>query len=153
MVRHHPYKCDSKAYENYFNAQAGRGLPVFIGGQRGRGLGSILGGIGRSLVPLLKSGGRALLKQGARSGLRVVNDVLSGRDLKSSLRHRGKQAGKRLLDRAINSGVLVGGVTKPTPPGEPFRKRIKPTTSSRLSQITKRRKKKKKSASPRDIFG
>ena len=64
----------------------------FIGGRhiRGRGLGSLLGGTGRSLIPLLKSGGKALLK-GARTGMQVAQDVLSGQNVKSALTQAGRK--------------------------------------------------------------
>lgn len=143
MVRHHPYKSNSKAYEDYYCSQAGHGLPVFIGGQRGRGLGSLLGGVGRSLLPLLKSGGKVLLKEGARTGMRMANDVLSGQNVKSVLRQRGKEASKRLLDRALHK--LDGE--------PPAKKRIKSRTSPRATQIRRRRRKKKTKRTVRDIFG
>ena len=65
MVRHAPFKGNGKLYEQYYCHQAGHGLPVFVEGRnyRRRGLGSLLVGIGRAIVPLLKSGGKALLKR------------------------------------------------------------------------------------------
>ena len=76
-----------------------------VGGRnyRGRGLGNLLGGLGRTLIPLLKSGEKALLKEGARTGMQLAQDVLSGQHLKSALQHRGKQAGKRLTITATSS--------------------------------------------------
>ena len=111
MVCHTPYVGNSKVYEDYYCSQVGHGLPVFMGGRtmRGRGLGSLLGGIGRTLIPLLKSGGKALLKEGARTGMQVAQDVLSGQNLKSAMKQRAKQAGKRLFHQA------VGRVTCPIP--------------------------------------
>ena len=122
MVRLTPYVGDPKLYENYYCSQAGRGLPVFIGGRslRGRGLGNILGGIGRSLIPLLKSGGKALLKEGAQTGMQVARDVLSGQSVKSAVKRRAKDAGKRLFHQAV--GSVLGG--EDGPPG----KRIKSST-------------------------
>ena len=71
MVGHCHYKHDGRLYEDYYQTQVGHGLPVFIGGKstRGRGLGNLLGGLFRSVVPLLKSGGKALLKEGAKTGM------------------------------------------------------------------------------------
>ena len=147
MVRHTPYVGNSKAYEDYYCSQAGHGLPVFIGGRniRGRGLGSLLGGIGRSLIPLLKSGGKALLKEGARTGMQVAHDVLSGQSVKSAMKQRAKQAGKRLFDQAV--GQVVG---RSAPPGQSARKRIKSSASRRTTQktFTSRRRRQ-----PADIFG
>lgn len=147
MVRHTPYVGNGKAYENYYCSQVGHGLPVFIGGRniRGRGLGSLLGGIGRSLIPLLKSGGKALLKEGARTGMQVAHDVLSGQNVKSAMKQRAKQAGKRLFDQAV--GQVTG---RPAPPGQPARKRIKSSASRRTTQ---KRSTSKKRRQPADIFG
>ena len=71
MVGRCHYKHDGRLYEDYYRTQVGHGLPVFIGGKstRGRGLGNLLGGLFRSVVLLLKSGGKALLKEGAKTGM------------------------------------------------------------------------------------
>ena len=147
MVRHTPYAASSKIYEDYYCSQAGHGLPVFIGGRniRGRGLGSLLGGIGRSLIPLLKSGGKALLKEGARTGMQVAQDVLSGQTVKSALTQGAKQAGKRLFHQVV--GQVTG---RAAPSGQPPRKRIKSTASRRATQ---KRSTSKRRRQPADIFG
>ena len=138
MVYHAPFVGNPKVYEDYYCSQVGHGLPVFIGGRnmRGRGLGSLLGSIGRSLIPMLKSSGKALLKEGARTGLRVAQDVLSGQNFKSSVSQRARQGGKRLFEQA------VGHVTrKAAPPGQPAKKRRIKSASSR-----------KRRHQPSDIF-
>ena len=109
---------------------------MYVGGLRGRGLGSILGGLLRTAVPLLKRGGKALLKEGIRSGLGVAQDVLSGQNVKTSLKRQAKGAGQRLLGKAI------GHFEVPAPPGEPARKRIKKSVPRR-----------KRSQTSKDIFG
>lgn len=134
----YPYVTNCKAYEDHYSSQVGHGLPVFLGGrtQRGRGLGSLLGGIGRSLMPLV---GKTLLREGAKTGLAVIGDVLAGQNVKSALSQRAKQTGKRLLQQA------VGRVTA-APPGQPARKRIKSSATARQRQKRRRRNK-------TDIFG
>ena len=71
MVGRCHYKHDRRLYEDYYRTQVGYGLPVFTGGKstRGRRTGNLLGGLFRSVVPLLKSGGKALLKEGAKTGM------------------------------------------------------------------------------------
>lgn len=130
-----PLKDDPKLYEDYFCNQLGNGIPVFVGSYRGRGLGSILGGIGRAIFPLLKSGGKKLLREGVKTGASVVGDLLDGKNFKSSVRARGQQAGKRLISQLV------------APPGAPARKRIKRAPS-------KKRRHKNKFTSKRkaDIF-
>ena len=71
MVGRCHYKHDGRLYEDYYRTQVGHGLPVFIGGkidERAQTWKST----GRSFslcVPLLKSGGKALLKEGAKTGM------------------------------------------------------------------------------------
>ena len=144
MSRRCPFNTNSKLYEDYYGLQVGHGLPVFIGGRnyRGHGLGSILAGIGRAVVPLLKSGGKALLKEGARTGMRVAHDVLSGQSLGSSFKQRAGQAGKRLLNQVVD-GVKrrAGGAGGGPPP----KRRIKAPRTRKTKQKRKR--------NSRDIFG
>ena len=107
MVRQRAYQSCPKLYEDYYSSQVGHGLPVFVGGRnsiRGHGLGSLLAGIGRAVVPLLKRGGKVLLKEGARTGLQVAQDVMSGQRVGSALKQRSRQAGKRLLNQATGGG-------------------------------------------------
>lgn len=111
------YSPSQKLYNDYYTQQSGFGLPVYIGGMRGRGLGSVLSGLFRAAVPLMKKTGKALLKEGVSSGLNIVQDVLSGRNLKQSVKKRVKSSGKRLIKKAIGEYTA--------PPGEPVVKRIK----------------------------
>ena len=86
---------------------------------RGRGIGSVLSGLFRTAVPLLKSGGKAILKEGAKTGLQVAQDLLAGKNFGTAIKRRGKGAGQRLVKKAI------GQFKPPAPPGEPAVKRIK----------------------------
>lgn len=103
MVKKKVFCPSSGCYENFFLKQAGNGLPVFIGGraQRGRGLGGFLGSIGRAIIPMVKSAGKVLLKEGGKAGLQVLGDVVRGKNLKSSIKNQAKASGARLLKRAI----------------------------------------------------
>ena len=141
MGRHCNYQSCQKLYDDYYNQQVGHGLPVFTGGRsyRGHGLGSLLAGIGRAVVPLLKRGGQALLKEGARTGLQIVSDVASGQRVGSSLKRRSAEAGKRLLHNAASGS-----------------KRIKTTRKSGRKQTGGGQRKRKKSTKRNttfDIFG
>lgn len=146
MVRRVPYHCDRKTYEDYFQAQAGHGIPVFAGGRfRGSGIGSFLSGIGRVIFPMLKAGGKSILKEGAKTGLQIARDVAHGESMKTAVATRAKEAGKRLLDRAL-SRVMTGSGAAAAPPGQPERKRIRRSTIRPRGQTRKKRKKNK------DIF-
>ena len=148
MRRQCTYQSCPRLYEDYYSNQVGHGLPVFVGGRsiRGHGLGSLLAGIGRAVVPLLKRGGKALLKEGARTGLQVAQDVVSGRRFDTALKQRSRQAGKRLLNQATGGGGGGGGAK---------RRRIK-TSRGRGGKQTGPRKTKQQHQKRRqrpDIFG
>ena len=142
----YPYQSCPKLYEDYYVNQVGHGLPVFVGGggrcYRGHGFGSLLAGIGRAVVPLLKKGGKALLKEGARTGLRVAQDVMSGQRLGSALKQRAGQSGKRLLTQVLS----------PSPSRRQKRIKTKRTAQGKQSGRQRRRQQPKKQRMT-DIFG
>ena len=134
-------------YEQYYTQQArqsGNGLPVFIGGksQRGNGLGGVLSGLARMIVPVLKRGGKSILKETLRTGVDILGDVAEGRNLKTSAKKRASEGGTRLLHKA--SGSLI------TPPGR--RAPIKRKTPTASRQSTVKRRKNNPSAKKPDIF-
>ena len=127
-------------YEDYFLSQSGAGgINVFSGPRymRGRGLGSILGGLGRVLLPLLKRGGRVLLKEGLRTGTDIVGDVLDGQNFKSSLKKRGREGGERIVHRAMKR--MRGEGIMAAPPGQSIKSRRSRKRKKKLD-ITRKRK-------------
>ena len=137
---------DSKLYDDYYLKQVGSGLPVFVGGkvQRGHGLGNIFSGLARAAMPLLKSGVKALGKQGMKTGLQIAGDVFRGQQPKRAVRRRGKQAGKQLLHKALREII-------PLPPGRPQKQQrgIKRRAQRRSVSSTRASK---RSRSQKDIF-
>lgn len=110
------------SYDTYYSNQAGTGLPFFAGAptQSGYGLGSILGGLIRSAVPLLKPALKRAGKEVARSGLNVVQDVLQGQTVKRAAKRRLTQGAQRWVQgtpplRAA-AGVLFPSSSLPPPP-------------------------------------
>jgi hypothetical protein len=77
-------------YEDYYMAQSGNGLPVFEGsrGQRGHGLGSMLSGLFRSAMPMLKRGLQIFGRHALRTGAQIANDVADGGNFGESARKR-----------------------------------------------------------------
>ena len=134
-------------YEDYYMQQAGNGIPIFVGNrfQRGHGIGNIIGGLTRMITPLLKRGGKTLLKEGLRTGVDILGDVVGGKDIKSSAKKRFKQSGSRLLNTAVSS------LKSPAPPGQPvkssLKRKRKTYSSGRSSKTTNKRIKRN------DIFG
>ena len=147
-------------YEDHYLKQAyGGGLPVFIGGQRGRGIGGIFNGLARMIIPVLKRTGKTVLKEGLRSGVDVLGDIVSGQNVKSSFKKRAKQAGTRLVDQSMKS---LGGISKHSipPPGQSVKKGIKrknpfqnrQSGNNRQSSTIKNRHSKKRQKRRTDIF-
>ena len=133
-------------YEEYYLQQAGSGLPVFAGvrSQRGHGL---LSGLARMVIPLIKQGGKTLIKEGVRTGAHILGDVMSGQNLQTAARQRVKQGGQRLLQRAAQSVLGAGKRTAAAaaaaaaPPGMPATAtRIKRPMSKPNRQSAKRRR-------------
>jgi len=85
------YCCDAQKsmFEDYYISQAGGSLPVFQGsrGQRGHGFGSVLSGLFRSAVPMLKRIGKLALTTGSY----IASDMLGGKKFDESARHRVRQ--------------------------------------------------------------
>ena len=136
---------NTQLYEDYFLSQSGAGgINVFSGPRymKGRGLGRILGGLGRVLLPLIKRGGRVLLQEGIRTGTDIAGDVIGGKNIASSFKKRGREAGERLVHRAVKR--MRGDGLMPAPPGQPFQTRRKRRSTKRKRQVPKHRKKKKK---------
>lgn len=96
MVRARPI---SPLYTQY-----GGTMNVFRGrrSQRGHGIGGVLKGLFRSAMPLIKKGAKSLGKIALETGVQVANDVMSGKKFKSSLKTRGKQAGRKLIGQTVD---------------------------------------------------
>ena len=96
------YCCDSKAYQSYYLNQIGNGGPYFSGApfQNGCGLGGIFSSLAKSIMPLIKSGAKAIGKQALKGGLGFASNVLAGKDAKEAAVERAKMAGSSLLRQA-----------------------------------------------------
>jgi hypothetical protein len=108
------------------------------------------------VLPWLKTGGKALLREGLGTGLRVAQGALAGRDVGERFKEHSKEAGQRLLHGAAThlAGYQSGsGFRKRkrmnAPPSETFRKSIQFKNKTRSVHSHKRRKTTKYS----DIFG
>jgi hypothetical protein len=97
---------NQKAWEQFFAVQAlqsGHGLVGYRGTpyQRGSGIGSLLGGLVRSFLPIAKTVGKTVGKQVLRTGAEVAADALSGRNIGEALEDRGKAGAVRLLVKGV----------------------------------------------------
>lgn len=101
--------CDASKgmFEDYYVNQAGNGMPVFQGarGQRGHGFGSVLGGLFRSAMPMLKRIG----KQGLLTAASIASDVLGGKSFGESARMRVRDGINTFLPTNQDSEQSGGG--------------------------------------------
>ena len=105
--------CDASRdlYEKYYLDQSGNGFPVFVGsrGQRGHGLGSLLGGLFRSAMPLIRRGLASFGKHALKTGLEIANDVTEGRSVKDSAKRRVGEGIKRFASSPFGSSQSGSG--------------------------------------------
>lgn len=108
--------CDASRgmYEDYYKSQSGSGLPVFEGsrGQRGHGLGSMLSGLFRSAMPMIRRGLAAFGRHALKTGLEVANDVVEGQSFSNSARRRVPEGIKRFAGMSDFSGQSGSGRNK-----------------------------------------
>lgn len=85
-------------YETYYLDQSGNGLPVFVGykGQKGHGLGNVLGGLFRKAMPMIKKGLTTFGKHALKTGLEIADDVVHGKTLSESAQERIPRGIKRM---------------------------------------------------------
>ena len=88
---------------DYENCLRGAGAPFYAGGigQRGHGLGGLFRGIASTILPLLPKLGKSLLKTAGATALGVVSDKLKGIPLSRSIKQRGLEESKALLQRVV----------------------------------------------------
>jgi len=124
-------------YEDYYMNQSGTGMPIFIGSrdQRGHGIGSVLSGLFRSAVPMLKRGLASFGKHALKTGQRILTDVIDGQPI-------GETAKKHVL-QGIKEFITPDDISSQTGSG---RKR------SHRSLIRKKIKKGKRRRLRGDIF-
>lgn len=99
-----PYVCCTKKFEDHYTSQSGAGLPFYRGVsfQKGYGLGSVISRLFRAAFPFLVKGTKTLGKEALLAGSRVASDVLSGQNLKESVKTRSKESGRNLTQKAVD---------------------------------------------------
>lgn len=103
-------------YHEYYASQAGSGAGVIYRGavyQRGHGIGSFLGGIFRTIMPLLKSGAKTVGKELLKSSAGFLGDLSVNRPVRESLKTRISDVGNSLkrkaeqkIEEMVGSGVI-----------------------------------------------
>lgn len=105
-----------EVYLKYYVNQAGSGVGHFYSGpiyQRGYGVGSFLGGLFRSVLPLLKKGGIALGKELISCGTNVMQDIDQNIPASVAVKNHGKQSLSNMKKKFLNmSGTGYKAIKK-----------------------------------------
>lgn len=149
-------------YTQYYNDQlGGRIARVYVGTphQRGHGIGSFLGGLYRTVLPLFKSGLKTIGKESLRSGLNVLDDVTNNNmNFRDAFKHRGNESLNNLKRKAtdkIDRLMSGSGYKKRSVMKKRQSRKKRPVKRTRARAIKKNKKKKrvaKKKNTKRDIF-
>jgi len=135
-------------------------MPVFVGQrrQRGHGLGQTISGLFKRYVvpfvaPRAKEFGKKILGNVARTGMEMLGDVVSGKNVKQTLKERGLEGIKRTFHDVIGHSPSVRDRVDVTPAS----KRGKQSTVTKKKKTAQKKKKKKVTASTpsvktKDIF-
>lgn len=92
-------------YLAYYKLQLGRGIGVVYKGaahQRGHGIGSFLGGLFRTITPLLKSGAKAMGSEALKTGVNLLGDIVSSVPPNQAMTSRVKEFTANLKRKADN---------------------------------------------------
>ena len=123
----------------YLDQQQGHGMPVFSGSPWQAGYGHQMGAglfrsVARAVMPMVKSGAKALGNIALKSGADFVGDVLVGKNVKEAAKARTVEAANVAKRKAINklksqtgSGKRAKGTAK---------KRKASTSTARSNQET-----------------
>lgn len=95
---------NARLYTDYYNTQTGAALPFFAGHNRqsGYGVGHVLKGLFNAVVPLISSVGKTLGKRALRTGINIASDVVQGQNVKESVKKRTREAGRSLINNAVD---------------------------------------------------
>ena len=103
--------------------------------QRGHGFGSLLGGLLRTVAPLIKRGALALGNRALKTGTQIAGDVLAGENIRTAAKRRTKTAGRDLLQSLLATPSPPGKRVKRTAP----KKRITRRTTTNRRQLSRRK--------------
>lgn len=87
-------------YEDYYKRQSGGAMPVFVGRryQRGHGIGSMLSGLFRKVVPFIKDNVKNIGMNLLRTGTDIAQDMIQGKKFKEAARRHVPTALKQTVE-------------------------------------------------------
>lgn len=86
-----------------------RGYGAYFAGfpyQRGYGIGSVFGSIFRYLLPMLKTAGKEIGREGLATGARILGNLAEGKQLKSAVVEETSEGLKKLIERSDPQAAL-----------------------------------------------
>lgn len=99
-------------YTAYYTNQAGNGIGTVyrgVGTQKGRGIGSFLSGLFRSVLPILKRGAHTVGREALRTGANILGDIVESKPIGPSVRSRIHDAGINLKRKAEQKIEAMSG--------------------------------------------
>ncbi len=102
---------EARQYENYYVNQCGHGMPVFYGarGQRGHGIGAVLGGLWRTVFPILKRIAPIIGRKVLKTGAQIARDVSDGRSFEESAKTHVLNAVEEGINKIIPAPAPQSG--------------------------------------------
>lgn len=132
-------------YTEYYLNQAGSGFSNIYAGpayQRGYGIGSFLGGLFRTVYPLLKKGTIAIGSELLKTGASCLGDISHNEDPQYVFKKRGKEVINNLSQRAADH--MFGSGYKTPPPTRKRRQSSKPRSGVKKAKVVQKKKNNKK---------
>ena len=144
---HANFDPDTVNWQSYFSQTGG----YFVGRpyQRGGGIGSVFSKLFRFLLPVLKSAGKEIGKEGLAVGSRILNDVAQGKNVRSAIvtetagglrnlvdKSRASEGLRNLIDEAEGRLQRGGGKKKKKAPRRKRATRRKSRPAKRSAQRT-----------------
>lgn len=157
-------KQDYDIYTAYYLNQAGCGFsnvysaPIY---QKGYGIGSFLGGLFRTVLPILKKGATILGSECLNSGKNIISDIVANEDPERVIKKRGKEAihnlSRVVADKMFGEGYKSSSAKKRShsnSKSQPVKKRRKNQPKKQIKKAAKKppAKKKKPIRNKSEIF-
>lgn len=133
-------------YTKYYLNQAKTGIGSYnYGRQKGRGLGSFLSSVFRTVYPYIKKGVSALSQEIFSGGLGILTDSIKQVPIKKSLPNRVREVGNKLTERAASSVEnMTGSGTKRTATKRKRQSSVGTTRKRKAKKPKKKQPKKRK---------
>lgn len=149
-------------YTEYYLNQAGSGFSNVYAGpmyQKGYGIGSFLGGLFRSVYPILKKGAAIVGSELLKSGSNIISDIAGSQDPQVVIKKRGKETinnlSKLVGDKMFGAGYKSSNSTKRSHTfrnSGPVKDQKKTNSNATNKKLPKKNKKKCQKRGKTEVF-